>query len=170
MPRCLIVGCGARGRELAAALRDRGHVIRATTRDERKLGLIEATGAEAVLADPDRLATLASALDHVAVLVLLLGSAAGPPAAVEALHRERLDALLRRLLDTTVRGVVYEAAGSLDAGLLAAGGRIVRDACERGRIPYALVATGPGPGWLEAMVGAVDRVLPASGAPASWRG
>ena len=59
MARVLIVGCGCRGRALAAALVDEGHAVRGTTR-ARGVGspAIEAAGAEAVLADPDRLATL----------------------------------------------------------------------------------------------------------------
>lgn len=116
-----------------------------------------------MVADPDRLATLVGALDHVAVVVLLLGSAAGPADQVAALHGPRLEALLHKLLDTTVRGVVYEAAGAVDTRVLAAGSRVVSEACEKSRIPYALVELAPGANgydaWLAAAARAVSSVL-----------
>jgi hypothetical protein len=163
----LIVGCGCRGRELAGELRSRGHALRGTTRRAEALALIAAAGAEPALADPDRLATLLPALEHVAVVVLLLARATGPPDAVRALHGERLEALLRAIVDTTVRGVVYEASGTLPAGVLDAGATTVADRCERSRIPFELPRPEPGAGWLPQLVGAVERVLPAGGAPAS---
>jgi len=95
--RVLIIGCGCRGRRLAVELRERGHVIRAPPAAER-LAAIEAAGAEAVLADPDRLATLVAALDHVTVAVLLLGSATGEPAQLFGTARP------------SVRGTAREAA------------------------------------------------------------
>ena len=58
MARALIVGCGCRGRALAGELVTAGHEVRGTTRRSERLAEIEATGAEAVLADPDRLATV----------------------------------------------------------------------------------------------------------------
>ena len=120
------------------------------------LAEIEAAGAEAVLADPDRLATLVGALDHVAVIVLLLGSASGSPEQLAALHGPRLDALLHKLLDTTVRGVVYEAARG------AGGAELVWRACEGSRIPYALIDPPVAGGWelwLGRALDAVDSVL-----------
>ena len=111
MARVLIVGCGCRGRELATALLERGHAVRGTTRRPEALAEIEAAGAEAVLADPDRLATLSEQLDGVSVLCWLLGSASA-----EALHAERLGSLLEHLVDTPVRGVVYERSGVVPSG------------------------------------------------------
>lgn len=142
MARCLIVGCGCRGQELARALRAAGHAVRGTTRDPARLAAIADAGAEAVLADPDRLATLLPALDQVSVLVLALGSASGSPEQVEALHGPRLAALLQKVVDTTIRGVVYEAGGSVDAGVLARGADQVASACTRSRIPFELVVSG----------------------------
>ena len=130
MARCLIVGCGCRGLSLAGELVARGHAVRGTTRDLARAGAIEAVGAEPLVGDPDRFATLARAFDHVAVACLLLGSATGSPERVQALHGSRLEMLLTRMIDTTVRGVVYESAGSVDQELLAAGAARVRQACE----------------------------------------
>lgn len=160
MARCLIVGCGCRGRQLAAELVDRGHVVRGTTRDPGRLAQIEASGAEAVLGDPDRLATLVSAFEHVSVAILLLGSAQGPAQVLAALHGPRLEALLTKLLDTTVRGIVYETGGTVDPELLRHGSAAVATACRSSRIPYAFLPAGAGDGsWLGAALGAVDEVL-----------
>ncbi len=85
MARCLIVGCGCRGRLLAGELIARGHAVRGTTRDPSQRGAIEATGAEAFVGDPDRMATLTEAFDQVTVACVLLGSAVGAPADLAAL-------------------------------------------------------------------------------------
>jgi uncharacterized protein YbjT (DUF2867 family) len=160
LARCLIIGCGCRGRALAGELIARGHAIRASTRDPAGRTAIEATGAEAIVGDPDVVATLAPALEHVTVACVLLGSATGSPAQLDALHGPRLEMLLTRMLDTTVRGIVYEAAGSVDAGLLASGAALVRARCEDSRIPYALLAADPAsPRWTQAAVDAVEAVL-----------
>ena len=121
MARCLIIGCGCRGLSLTRELRARGHAVRGTTRSVARSGQIEAAGAQAFVGDPDRVATLAPAFEHVGVACVLLGTATGTPVQLEALHGTRLDMLLERMLDTTVRGVVYEAAGSVQRALLTAG-------------------------------------------------
>jgi uncharacterized protein YbjT (DUF2867 family) len=142
-------------------LRRRGHAVRGTTRDPARRNEIEAAGAEAFIGDPDRVASLAPALEHVGVACLLLGSATGPPDQLEALHGTRLDMLLERMLDTTVRGVVYQAAGSVDPALLRAGAERVRYACERSLIPYELLAADPATddGWVDQAVQAIERAL-----------
>ena len=158
MARGLIIGCGCRGRELAAELVGRGHVVRGTTRRPERLPEIEASGAEGVVADPDRLATLVPAFDHVSFLMILLGSATGDGLA--ALHGPRLEAMLTKLLDTTIRGVVYEAAGSVPQAALAEGSDTVTRLCSASRIPWALLRSDPAsPDWLGDALGAVDRVL-----------
>jgi hypothetical protein len=161
--RCLIIGCGCRGRELARELRARGHAVRGTTRQQRQLAVIEAAGYEAHLGDPDRVATLAPALDHVSVACLLLGSAAGDRDALRALHGPRLDMLLTRMLDTTVRGIVYEASGSVDEDVLAGGAELVRRRCDASLIPYALLDADPAEPviWLEDALTAVLGLLEA---------
>jgi hypothetical protein len=129
--RVLIVGCGCRGRELAAALVAEGHAVRGTSRSAEALPLIEAAGAEGVIADPDRLATLTPQLEGVSVLCWLLAGAENA-----ALHGPRLESLLELLVDTHVRGVVYEAGGDWGEQ----GSALVRRAAETYRMPAEVVA------------------------------
>lgn len=161
MARCLIIGCGCRGQLLAGELRSAGHVVRGTTRSLERLIDIEASGAEGVLADPDRVATLVDALAYVSVVCVLLGSAQGSPSQLAALHGTRLDMLLTKLVDTTVRGVVYEARGSVEAGVLAGGAERVRNFAERSLASYALLEADPQAPrqWVAAAVDAVQQVV-----------
>jgi hypothetical protein len=159
--RCLIIGCGCRGRALARELRAGGHAVRGTTRNPSRRGEIEAAGAEAFVGDPDLVGTLAPALEHVGVACVLLGSAVAPREQLAALHGTRLDMLLERMLDTTVRGVVYEAAGSIDSEILRHGAERVRYACERSLIPYVLLSADPSDhtAWLRDAGAAVQQAL-----------
>jgi uncharacterized protein YbjT (DUF2867 family) len=161
LARCLIIGCGCRGRSLAGELIARGHTVRGTTRDETKLAEIEAAGAEAVLGDPDVVGTLARSFEHVSVACVLLGSAIGTDTELSALHGTRLDMLLTRMVDTTLRGVVYEAAGSVDRAVLAQGAALVQERCEDARIPYVLLRVDPADhrAWTTAASAAVDSAL-----------
>jgi uncharacterized protein YbjT (DUF2867 family) len=139
LARVLIVGCGCRGRELAGLLVGEGHVVRGTTRREEALPAISATGAEAVVADPDRLATILPRLDGVSVVCWLISR--GP-----------LESLLERLVDTPVRGFVHERGE---------GAALVRAASERWRIPVEIIdedASNQG-AWLAAAARAVSRLL-----------
>jgi hypothetical protein len=97
-------------------------------------------------------ATLVPALDRVAVVCVLLGTASGPD-----LHGSRLEMLLARLLDTAVHGVAYETPG----GGHPSGAELVRRACGRSRIPYALLPAPAGDyaAWLEGAVAAVGRLV-----------
>lgn len=158
MARILIVGCGCRGRSLAGDLAAAGHAVRGSTRDPARTAEIEEAGAEAVVADPDRLGTLLPALEGVSVLCWLMGSAAGD---ADALHGPRLEALVETLVDTPVRGVVYEAAGTVDPELLAGGAAIVRRGAARWSMPAAVVDADPADpaAWLAAMRRGVDDVL-----------
>jgi nucleoside-diphosphate-sugar epimerase len=155
--RVLIVGCGCRGRALAAVLAADGHAVRGTTRVETRIAAIEESGAEAVLADPDRLATLLPALAGVSAICWLMGGVGDAP----AVNGDRLQTLMERLVDTHVRGLVYEAAGPAGAALLSAGAQIVRRASETWHMPVAVVAEDPDDhhAWLEAMRAGVGRVL-----------
>ncbi len=159
MARVLIVGCGCRGQELARELGAAGHAVRGTTRDAAKTEAIEAAGAEGVVADPDRLGTLLPLMAGVTVICWLMGTAAGDDAA--ALHGDRLDSLLGKLVDSGVRGLVYEAAGSVDAGLLDDGAARVQAAGSANSMPVAVIATAPTAhaDWLAAARAAVDQVL-----------
>ena len=155
----LVVGCGCRGRGLAGALLARGYAVRGTTRSADRLAAIEATGAEAAVADPDRLGTVMAQIAGVSAICWLLGSAHGD--AVADLHGPRLETLLERLVDTPVRGIVYESGGSVDASLLAAGAQAVRSASDTWRMPVEIVEANPRghDEWLEAMIAAVKRLL-----------
>jgi uncharacterized protein YbjT (DUF2867 family) len=159
--RCLIVGCGCRGLSLARRLGADGHAVRGTTRRQAHVPEIEAAGAEPFLGDPDRVATLAPALAQVGVACLLLGSACGPHDQLAALHGTRLDMLLERMLDTTVRGIVYEAAGSVAPELLREGAQRVARACERSLIPYVVLSADPSDHqtWLDAALAGVQHAL-----------
>jgi uncharacterized protein YbjT (DUF2867 family) len=161
MARALIVGCGCRGSALGEALLGAGWQVRGTTRSEGSCGAMEAAGIETVIADPDRLATILDHLDGVTLVYWLLGFARGEPDAVGALHGPRLEGLLAKLVDTPVRGFVYEGAGDVDRTLLGDGARLVREAHERWRIPVEVTTTEPGERepWLEEMLAAAQRLI-----------
>ena len=123
MARVLVVG-GDSGR--AAELGSSGHVIE------------DADGI-----DPDRLATLTPRLESVSVVCWLFGESGDA-----ALHGDRLESLLEYLVDTPVRGFVYERSERHPDGE-----EIVARARERFRIPCAVVSPG------DDVAAAVSRVL-----------
>ncbi len=139
MARALIVGCGCRGRALGAELLAEGWEVRGTSRREQGLAAIEAAGIEPALADPAQPATVLDLVTDVALVVWLLASAAGEPDAVAAIHGEKLERVLERLVETPVRRFAYEATGSVDPAALERGAEAVRSAGERWRIPVALL-------------------------------
>lgn len=104
---------GAAGR--AVELAESGHVVE------------EADGVE-----PDRLATLTPRLEGVSVLCWLFGDS-GP----EPLHGDRLASLVEYLVDTPVRGLVYERSHEHPGGE-----QIVARAQETFRIPCEVVSPG----------------------------
>jgi uncharacterized protein YbjT (DUF2867 family) len=159
--RVLLVGCGCRGQALARELRAAGHAVRGTTRDPRRTMDIEAAGAEPYVGDPDRIGTLMGALTGVSVLCWLMGTARGDRDGVFALHDTRLRMLWEKLVDTPVRGVVYEAAGSVDQAALIRGEAVARVAHETWRIPLAYVREDPADraAWLEGARRAVEGLL-----------
>lgn len=169
MARVLIVGCGCRGQTLARSLRAQGHAVRGTTRREERRADVEAAGAEVWIGDPDRIATISYALDGVTILCWLMGSATGPDEQLAALHGSRLRMLLERSIDTTVRGLVYEAAGTVDAALLDAGAETVQAACSYSEIPHELLRADPADhdAWLAAALGCVERLLAFERRPAA---
>ncbi len=160
MARVLIVGGGCRGRRLARELIDAGHTVRITTRSESGRAAIEQTGAECWIGDPDRIATLRQALDRVTVACWMLGTATGEPQALQALFGTRLEYWLTQVIDTTVRGFVYEAAGTVAPELLADGLAQVRAVCELNAISYAVVEADPGAaGWAAAARAGIESFL-----------
>jgi uncharacterized protein YbjT (DUF2867 family) len=157
--RVLIVGCGCRGQALARALVAEGHAVRGTTRDPSRGAGIAAAGAEPFVGDPDRIGTLMEALSGVTILCWLMGSATGDGAA--ELHDGRLRMLCEKLVDTPVRGLVYEAAGSVGEAALARGLEVARDAHERWMIPLEVLTAAPDDPeeWVAAARDAVARLL-----------
>jgi nucleoside-diphosphate-sugar epimerase len=127
--RVLIVGCGCRGQALARDLVAAGHAVRGTTRSQDRAAAIAEAGAEPYVGDPDRIGTLMGALSGVTIVCWLLGDVPDPD-----LHGGRLRMLFEKLVDTPVRGVVYERAAQGEA--------IARDAAERWRIPVEIVEPG----------------------------
>ena len=111
MARVLIVGGSGRAQELASS----GHVVD------------EADGA-----DPDRLATLTPRLEGVSVVCWLLGHDDRA-----ALHGDRLSALLEYLVDTPVRGFVYERSPEHPDGE-----EIVARASATFHLPSTVIAPG----------------------------
>jgi nucleoside-diphosphate-sugar epimerase len=160
LARALIVGCGCRGRELGSELAGLGWQVRGTSRSADGLDAIAAVGIEPAEADPDRPGGILDLCRDVAVVVWLLGSAGGEADAISALHGPRLERLLEKLVDTPVRGFVYEATGSADAGLLEGGRRIVERAGETWHIPVAFLGSGRDqPGWAVKSAGLVAALL-----------
>ena len=161
MARVLIGGCGGRGPALARELVAAGHAVRGTTRDPARTEAIRAAGAEPYVGDPDRIGTLMEALSGVTILCWLMGSATGDPERVFALHDGRLRMLWEKLVDTPVRGVVYEAAGSVDPAALVRGEAVARVAHETWRIPLEYLRADPTDrdAWVAAARAAVDRLL-----------
>jgi uncharacterized protein YbjT (DUF2867 family) len=165
MARALIVACGCRGRLLGERLAGEGWEVRGTSRREEALPEIEAAGIEPALADPDRPGTLLELVSDVAVVLWLLGSARGDDGLLEAIHGPRLDRSLEKLVDTPVRGFVYEAAGTVSEPLLERGAEAVRAASATWRIPAAVVGADPAdpPSWAEAMLDATLRLASPAG-------
>jgi uncharacterized protein YbjT (DUF2867 family) len=128
--RVLIVGCGCRGRSLTRALVAEGHAVRGTTREPQRAAAIAEAGAEPYVGDPDRIGTLMGALTGVTVICWLLGDVPAPE-----LHDGRLRMLFEKLVDTPVRGVVYERGSPV-------GEAIARDAAERWQMPVEVIAPG----------------------------
>lgn len=135
--------------------------MRGTSRTSAGLEAIAAAGIEPAQADPDRLGTVTDLIGDVTVVVWLMASAGGEPEGVAAANGDRLESLAIRLVDTPVRGLVYEAAGTAPAEVLARGRGLVEAASERWRIPVALIEADPAdPGaWVGAAAAAVAEVL-----------
>lgn len=161
MARALIVGCGCRGRTLGRALLDAGWQVRGTTRSGDRAPTIEAEGIEPAVADPDSIATIVSVLDGVSLIFWLLAGAEGDRERVTALHTDRLGRMLEEIVDTPVRGVVYELAVELEPEAALRTLALLRDAGERWRIPFEVVDAAPADhgAWLAGMLAAADEVL-----------
>jgi hypothetical protein len=123
-------GDSPRALELTRALVAEGHAVRAVTPDEARRAEIEAAGAECWIGDPDVIGTLRYALENATLLLWLLGDDERPE-----LHADRLSMMLERTIDTTVRGIVYEAGP--DAGVAT-----MERIAGYNEIPYRVVPLG----------------------------
>jgi hypothetical protein len=160
--RILIVGGGCRGRRLASELTAEGHALRITCRSDARRDAIEQVGAECWIGTPQRLETLRAALENVTIACWLLASAHGDAEELGELHSSRLEAFVRLLIDTTVRGFVYEAGGGGASPELAAQGEgIVRGLAAYNVIPHEVIRADPTgqDQWLEEARAALSRLL-----------
>jgi hypothetical protein len=165
--RILIVGGGCRGRRLSEQLAQDGHALRVTTRSEAGRAGIEAAGAECWIGTPDRLATLRGALDSVTIACWMLAAARGAEDEVAPLHASRLQFFLSQVIDTTVRGFVYDATAVAGADvtreMLRGGERLVSSLTQLNAIPAAVLGAGPEEqaegDWLAAAAAAVGSLL-----------
>ncbi len=131
MARFLVVGgSSCRALALTRDLVADGHAVRAVTRSEANRAAIESAGGECWIGDPDVIGTLRYALEGVTVLLWLLGTADGPE-----LHGSRLAMMLEKTIDTTARGVVYEAGPPEGVAL-------VEKVAGYNEIPYRIVPVG----------------------------
>jgi hypothetical protein len=122
-----------------------GHAVRITTRTEGGRAAIEQTGAECWIGTPDRLATLRGALENVTIACWMLAEAHGDPEDVAALHGSRLEFFLSQAIDTTVRGLIYDATpGAVAPDALAEGARLVGSLTKLNAIPMAMLGAGAG--------------------------
>jgi uncharacterized protein YbjT (DUF2867 family) len=160
--RILIVAGGCRGRRLAEGLVEDGHAVRITTRSERGRAAIEQVGAECWVGTPDRLATLRGCLDGVTIACWMLGGVRATAQELRALYTTRLELFLTQAIDTTVRGLVYEApAAGAPAETLLEGERILARLTEGNRIPLVLLREDPADieRWVAAGRRAIDSFL-----------
>jgi hypothetical protein len=145
MARLLVLGgSSCRAIALTRELTAEGHAVRAVTRSEANRAAIEEAGGECWIGDPDVVGTLRYALDNVTLLLHVLGGAPDPD-----LHGSRLEMLLERTIDTTVRGVVYEAGP---------GRATLERIATFNEIPYRVVEHGAA-GWHGAARAAIDALL-----------
>lgn len=151
MARAMLLGCGCCGREAGRLLADRGWTVRGTSRSEDGRLLIAEAGLEAAFADPDRVGSVVELLGDVTALAWLLGSVAGD--AGVGLHAERLGSLLEKLVDTPVRGFVFEAPPG------GTGVESVEAAAARWRIPTEVVSASreDHEAWAQRVADAVER-------------
>jgi hypothetical protein len=161
MARILFVGGGARAQLLARGLIADGHAVRMTTRSEAGRAAIEGAGAECWIGTPDRIASLRYALENVTIACWLLGTASGAAKVVADLHSSRLAFFCSQTIDTTVRGLVYEAAGCVDQAILSAGADLVATKSAYNEIPLVILHADPADAasWAQEARAAIARLL-----------
>ena len=154
MARAMLVGCGCCARGAGALLREEGWSVRGTSRSEAGREAIAAAGLEAVEADPDRVGSVVELLGDVTVLGWLLGDLENAEA-VATLNGPRLGSLLEKVVDTPVRGFVFEAPAG------GAGRELVEDAVSRWHLPAEIVTVSRSEpdAWAAAVAGAVGHSI-----------
>jgi hypothetical protein len=116
---------------------------------------------EPVLADPLRPDTVLELVGDVTIVLWLLASAKGPPEELSAIHGSRLERLMERLIETPVRGFVYEMKGSVNPILLEHGREVIEAAGDTWRVGTSCVFVDPGDphDWAEVTAGAATTLI-----------
>lgn len=137
MARVLLTGSAARLAPVAERLLADGYAVRCAVPG----GVEVCGGVESVDATPRLPGGVVMALDAVAVVCWLLGDADWSD---PLLHDGQLETMLARVVDTGVRGFVYERPAGFDgAGALAASGeRQLAHAAQTWHVPVAIVERG----------------------------
>jgi hypothetical protein len=133
-----------------------------TTRSEQRRREIQESGAECWIGTPERLATLKASIENVSVVCWLLGTASGTAEQIRDLHTSRLEFFLGQIIDSTVRGFVYEPLGcSFSEDLRACGTRVAHEISSRNSIPLRLIQADPEhqQRWLEDARAAIDSII-----------
>jgi hypothetical protein len=148
----MLVGCGCCARGAGGLLVAEGWAVRGTSRGETGREAIAGAGLEAAEADPDRVGSVVELLGDVTVLAWLLGDLADAEA-VQTLNGPRLGSLLEKVVDTPVRGFVFEAPAGGE------GVELVEDAVSRWHVPAEIVRAdrSDASGWAAAVAAAVKR-------------
>lgn len=134
--------------------------MRITTRNEARRAAIEDTGSECWIGTPDRLATLRGSLDSVAIACWMLACAGGREDELAALHGSRLEFFLGQAIDTTARGLIYDASpGRVPAQELARGERVFRSITELNAIPAFVLRAHDHEAWIAQADRAIASLL-----------
>jgi hypothetical protein len=159
--RALIVGCGCRGRLVGKRLLAQGWEVRGTSRTEDGLAAIGEAGIEPAFADPLQPQTVLELVGDVTIVLWLFASAEGPTEELSAIHGPRLERLMERLVETPVRGFVYEMKGTVDPILLEHGSEVLEAAGDTWRVGISCVFVDPGDphDWAEIMAGAATGLV-----------
>jgi hypothetical protein len=159
--RALIVGCGCRGRLVGKRLLAQGWEVRGTSRSKDGLAAIAEAGIEPALADPLQPHTVLDLVGDVAIVLWLFASATGSPEELSAIHGPRLERLMERLVETPVRGFVYEMKGTVDPILLEHGSEVLEAAGDTWRVGISCVFVDPGDphDWAEIVAGAATSLV-----------
>ncbi len=191
MARVLIVGASERRLRLAAALLAAGHAVRVVVdanSEGRARAYVRAHARAAIenesapstrpcridhaaggshgeiewsVGDAQRLGTLRAAFEQVSIACWLFGGNVGSDADIRALHGTLLENFIRQITDSSVRGLVYEAAGDAPSEVSDEGRRIVSEMTAKRAIPLAMIEAGSADQqrWLDEAGAAVAALL-----------